>query len=162
MNYVNLSWNDIEGYCNDLAIKIKATKFQPDMIIALGRGGMIPARLMSDILGVQNVCMFGIKLYTGVSTKKDKPTIEPFNHIIEKKNVLLIDDILDSGITIEKAYETLYNKKPKSIKIATLLCKKTSLKKPTFFSKECLENEWIIFPWEICEFPQVNYLVIQQ
>ena len=154
MNYVKLSWSNIEKMCNDIATKIKESGFQPDVIIALGRGGMIPARILSDILGVSTVYMFGIKLYTGVGTRGNIKT-ESFCHIIEKKKVLLIDDILDSGKTIEKSLEILKTKRPTLIKVATLFCKKNKPNKPTYFASDSDEDSWYIFPWENSEFLSV-------
>ena len=151
MNYVKLTWSDIEKYCNDIATKIRISQFHPDVIIALGRGGMIPARLLSDILGVSTVYLFGIKLYTGVGVRGDKVSVEPFSHIIEKKKILLLDDILDSGITIEKTLEVLKKKRPEAIKVATLLCKKNRNNKPSYFASDAEEDTWIVFPWERIE-----------
>lgn len=43
---------------------------------------------------------------------------------IEDKNVIIVEDIIDSGITLNYLMEYLENRKPASIEIATLLNKK--------------------------------------
>ena len=42
---------------------------------------------------------------------------------IENRNVIIVEDIIDSGITLNYLYEYLNKKKPKSLRICTLLDK---------------------------------------
>src|ERR1035437_6995902 len=101
IKYVKLTWDMIDIHCDYIARAIVESKKIPDIIIAVGRGGMIPARILADRLSISCIHLYGIKLYTGVHQRAMKPSAENFNHYIEKKNILLVDDILDSGITIE-------------------------------------------------------------
>ena len=61
MKMVYLQWSDIEQMCQELSNKIIEAKFQPSMIISIGRGGMIPARIVSDLLNINDVALFGIR-----------------------------------------------------------------------------------------------------
>lgn len=153
-NIVRLTWEIIDIDCNTIANNIIQSNRLPDVIISIGRGGMIPARIISDLLSVKNVYMFNIKLYTGINKRAEIPTIESFNHYIEGKNVLLVDDIMDSGKTIEAVINALQAKKPKSIRTATLVCKKHVVNKPSFYVITCNANDWIVFPWERNEFKE--------
>jgi hypoxanthine phosphoribosyltransferase len=149
IKYVNISWDQIDKQCDKIAADIKRTNIIFDMIVAIGRGGMIPARIMSDRLGINNIQLFSIKLYKDVGQRNNKPTIENFSVSIDDKNILLIDDILDSGTTIDAAITYMQShRRPISVKTATLLCKKSNKRKPTFFADECADDEWIVFPWE--------------
>ncbi|MGC8674762.1 MAG: phosphoribosyltransferase, partial [Thermoprotei archaeon] len=47
-----LTWNEVEDMSQELAHKILLSGFQPDIIVAVARGGLVGARLVSDILGV--------------------------------------------------------------------------------------------------------------
>jgi hypoxanthine phosphoribosyltransferase len=51
------------------------------------------------------------------------------NEDIEGKDIILVEDIVDTGNTLVKLYEILGEKKPRSIKIATLLYKPEAYKK---------------------------------
>ena len=114
---------------------------------------MIPARILSDRLGIDNVQLFTIKLYKGIAQRNNKPTIGSFSIDVDKKNILLVDDILDSGRTVEAVISYMKLKKPTSVKTVTLLCRKSNKRKPTFFAEECEDGEWIVFPWEQNETP---------
>jgi len=153
IKYVDISWNQIDKYCDKIAEAIVKSKILPDMIVAIGRGGMIPARILSDRLGVNNVQLFTITLYKGINQRNNKPTMGSFSVDIDKKNILLVDDILDSGITIEAVINYMKSKRPTNVKTATLLCRKSNKRKPTFFAEECEDGEWIVFPWEENETP---------
>lgn len=48
---------------------------------------------------------------------------------VSDKDIILVEDIVDTGNTLEKLYEILNGKNPKSIKIATLLYKPEAYKK---------------------------------
>lgn len=151
MNFVTLTWIDIEEICRDITKQITDKKWEFDTIISVGRGGMIPARILSDMLSIPTVYMYNIKLYKGIGDRHNRPTTESFNYNIEKKRVLLVDDILDSGITIEHVYNNLQNNRTSELKIATLFCKSHATNKPTFFARLCEADDWIIFPWEKTE-----------
>jgi hypoxanthine phosphoribosyltransferase len=154
--YVKLSWENIEQYCSTISESIIKSKIIPDVIISIGRGGMIPARILSDKLSIKQVYMYNIKLYTGVNTRQAKPTLESFTGNVEKKNILLVDDIMDTGLTIEAVLNDIRTKRVVTSRVATLLCKKSNIRKPTFYAAESEENEWIIFPWEKKEFLSQN------
>ena len=152
MKFVKLSWKNVEDHCKCIADKINESKYKPDMLISLGRGGMVPTRIISDLISVKSVYIFGIRLYRGVNIRNSRPTIENFNVSVEKKNILLIDDIIDSGMSVDAVLTKLYESKPASVKTATLLCKKQVVRRPSYYSAECENDDWIIFPWEKSEF----------
>ncbi len=57
------------------------------------------------------------------STREVKVTLD-LKSSIENKNVIIIEDILDSGYTLDHLYSYLLEKNPKSLKICVLLDKK--------------------------------------
>ena len=154
--YVKLSWENIENYCNKIADSVFKSCLIPDVIISIGRGGMIPSRILSDMLKVNQVYMYNIRLYTGVNKRDSVPKLEFFSGTVEKKNVLLVDDIMDSGLTIEAVLNDIRSKRIAGARVATLLCKKHNIRRPAFYAAESEENQWIIFPWEKKEFLSDN------
>ena len=148
-----LSWNDIEDICRNVAAKIETeqdSKFKPDILIGLSRGGLVPVRIFSDLLGVHDIYVLRVKSYN--NTKKiQKPIIEGYNCNLSKyingKNILVVDDVADSGESLEVVKEYLTKKyKPKQIKFATLHYKPRSIFKPDYFGD--ITDKWIVYPWE--------------
>lgn len=152
MKKVYLKWQNIAKSINKIADNIKESGFKPDAIISIGRGGMIPARLLSDILEVKNVSMISAKLYTGIGARNSKPTIGAINTNIQDKNVLIVDDIVDTGITIDAVIDSVNKYRPSIIRIATLVVKDHVKRLPSYYDQTVKEEEWIVFPWELKEF----------
>jgi hypoxanthine phosphoribosyltransferase len=150
MRYLKLSWNDIENQCTALAKEIKEKSIQFDIIIGISRGGLVPARLLSDLLGNDEVDMMRVKFYKSVAKTDEKPAIIFSSQIdISGKDILLVDDIADTGESLIATVEHLKEKNVKNILTATLLKKPQSKFTPDFFSMET--PDWVIFPWEINE-----------
>jgi len=87
----------------------------------------------SDLLkSVELACTVSfVKLasYEGTSSTGKVNELIGLDEDIDGKDIILVEDIVDTGNTLEKLYEILNNKNPKSIKIATLLYKPEAYKK---------------------------------
>jgi len=149
MKKVFLSWKEIETAIQNISEQINESGFKPDVIISVGRGGMIPARLISDYIGVSNVQLIEAKMYTGIGTRNSKPKIGTLSSSIHKKNVLIVDDIVDSGLTLDAVVEMLFGQKANSIKAATISVKEHVQRLPRYWSSKVKEEEWIVYPWEL-------------
>ena len=90
-----------------------------------------------------------VKLYDGIASTTEKPQIRPFYGDVKGKKVLIIDDIWDSGRTMEAVLEYLGKE---NVTTATLYWKEKALNKPNYYAETARENEWIVFPWETWEF----------
>ncbi len=146
-----VSWNDIEDLASELASKITASGYKPDIIVGIIRGGLIPARILSDILGVDDIGTIEIKLYEGVGIKGERPYLrQPLTLPINDRNVLIVDDISDSGLTLETALGLIELYMPRSVRTATLFVKPWTKLVPDYYVRET--QSWIVFPWEKHEF----------
>ena len=151
MEYVPFSWEDAEKSIGSLARKISESGFTPDTLVAISRGGLVPARLLSDVLDIPNLYTIRISFYSSVGVKKEKPEVtQPLSADLSGKNVLLVDDISDSGKSLSLALEYLKPLNPARVKTATIHFKPDSLLKPDFFHSTT--ESWIIYPWERNEF----------
>ncbi|MCX8163633.1 MAG: phosphoribosyltransferase family protein, partial [Candidatus Micrarchaeota archaeon] len=63
MKFLRLDWKDIEVLCYKLSKKIKKENFKPDLLVGLARGGLVPTRILSDILNIKNVAIIRTELY---------------------------------------------------------------------------------------------------
>ncbi len=90
---------------------------------------------------------YRLKSYEGTqSTGEVKILVDINQQDIEGKDVVVLEDIVDTGNTLEKIFEELSKKKPKSLKIATLFYKPEAYKKniPIDFIGMEIPNEFIV------------------
>lgn len=150
MEYLKLSWSDIEDQCRALAKEIKEQSVPFDVIIGISRGGWVPARLLSDLLDNDEIDTVRVKFYKSVGQTAREPVVLLSTQIdIEDKDVLLVDDIADTGESLAATVEHIRGKNVKSIFVVTLLKKPISKFTPDLFAKET--PDWVIFPWETSE-----------
>tara|TARA_B100000963_G_scaffold354792_1_gene371887 strand:- start:543 stop:992 length:450 start_codon:yes stop_codon:yes gene_type:complete len=125
--------------------QIDKSNWIPEIIISINRGGCIPGVYLSHHLNLQH-CVIDIQLR---DTKKP-PNIKVLEEKIQKfKNILLIDDINDSGKTLKIVYDL--NNDSKTVYNATLIYNKESKIKTHFYGRMINRSEdknWYVFPWE--------------
>jgi hypoxanthine phosphoribosyltransferase len=143
------TWNQTYEMLLCQTQKIRQT-FQPDLIVAICRGGLVPARILSDLLENPNIATIQIKHYTGIAKTGNVPELKhPVTCSVEGKKVLLVDDISDTGESLKLAKTHLVEQGAKEVKIATLYHKPTSITTPDYFEKQT--SSWIVFPWDTKE-----------
>ena len=125
-NKIKLSWDDLEILVDKLCKKIPFETPTIDSVTGIARGGLIPAVMVSHKLGLPYVDAVG-------------------------PNTLVIDDIADSGATLEKSpgiYTAVLHYKPH-----------TSSFIPTIWAEEHNSDEWLIYPFERSDSkPMQDYL----
>lgn len=146
-----LTWSNIDRACSKIYKKMQEDCYKPDAIVGLLRGGIVPARIFCDYFNVIiDFFAIDVKLYNGIGTKEEEPKIREFEEdLIRGKQILISDDILDSGKTMNAILEYL---KGEDIRTATLYCKESAINKPNYYAEIVDENTWLIFPWERNEF----------
>jgi hypoxanthine phosphoribosyltransferase len=120
-----------------------------DWYIAIARGGLIPTALLAQITNQRNIDTFCIKRYGEDKKEIAISNIDNKNlSHLKFKNILIIDDILDNGKTMDfvKKYISIYN--PTNVKVACLYWKPRSIVTPDFYLSACDNDTWIEFPWE--------------
>jgi hypothetical protein len=156
--YVAPCWDDIYDMLLDLAIRIKQSSFQPDQIVGVSRGGWIPGRVLSDLLGNAHTANLKIEFYVGIGQTSRKPVVtQPISEEISNKRVLVVDDVADTGESLLVALEHVRERGAGDIRTVTIYHKPHSKFKPDFFAETT--SRWIIFPWERFETTQ---LLIQE
>ena len=124
--------------------------YYPECIIGLLRGGIIPGRIFSDYYDILlDFFALDVKLYDGIGIRRDKPDIKTFYGDVKGKRILIVDDIWDSGKTMEAVLGYLGNE---DIVTATLFWKETAKGRPDYYAESSKDNEWVVFPWEQMEF----------
>ncbi|MEM1879529.1 MAG: phosphoribosyltransferase family protein [Desulfurococcaceae archaeon] len=149
-----VSWKEIVEISVKLAHEI-SKRYKPDVIVAVAKGGLVPARIMLDFLNVDEFGVVEVKFYKSIGFTMDKPFIRILAlPPIADKNVLVVDDVVDTGRTMQLVVNTLSSYRVKNVKTVALFLKPWSTFMPDYYYST--SEDWIIFPWEICEVLREN------
>ena len=100
---MSLDFDEVKIQAQQLAEAIRRSGFNPTYIVGLARGGWIPARLLSDCLGVKKLLSFGVTYADSTRSQLTAYSLpEPFP---KADKVLLVEDCLESGKSLELAVE---------------------------------------------------------
>jgi uncharacterized protein len=147
-----ISWQDFQRLACKLAGVIADDGFDVELIVAIARGGLVPARVIADYLGVMNVASFRIEHYRGSERTPRAMLRNPLSAEIAGRRVLLVDDVSDSGETFEVGLRHLRECLPDAeIRTATLHHKITSRYVPDYFAAKVIKWRWITYPWAMIE-----------
>ncbi|MGD2074558.1 MAG: phosphoribosyltransferase [Gammaproteobacteria bacterium] len=147
-----VSWERFYELSLQLARTIHTAWFRPEIIVAIGRGGYFPARILSDYLDVFDLASVKIEHYHGAERQKLARIRYPLTAEVEGRRVLLVDDVTDSGDTFEVASAHLRARgEPAALKTAVLHHKNVSDFEPDYFAEEVVDWHWIVYPWALIE-----------
>ena len=151
LKFLAPTWNTIYLQSIDLATKLRKDPNWPfDVIVGVSRGGLALTRIMSDLLDVQNVMIARCEYYSDVGERKKRPVItQKIQGNVKKKNVLLLDDVSDTGESLLEIKKYLDSKRPRSLTVATIHIKPWSKLIPDYYVSKT--DAWIIYPWELYE-----------
>ena len=144
------TWNKICDMLLSQAEKIRQSSFKPDVIVGVTRGGWVPARVLSDLLGVPDFATVRVEFYLGVTETRNEPVlIQGVSAAVTGKKVLIVDDVADTGKSLQLAREHVLQQGATEVKIATVYRKPWSVIKPDYYETET--SCWVVFPWETKE-----------
>lgn len=137
-----LTWDDIRRDCRLLAAKLApGSRFAG--IVAVTRGGLVPAALLArdlDIRVIETICVASYDA-------RLRGTVEVLKGLRgDGEGWLVVDDLADSGATARALRALL----PKA-HIAALYAKPDGLADLDTFVTTIEQNVWIVFPWEAGE-----------
>ncbi|MFT4136226.1 phosphoribosyltransferase [Microbacterium sp.] len=142
-----LTWEAFGDASRDLSRTIVADGFVPDVVVAIARGGLLPAGAIAYGLGAKNCGAINIEFYTGVGTVLDSPVVLPPAldlGALAGRRVLLVDDVADSGRTLDLAVRLL-EERGADVRSAVIYTKPTTIIEPDYWWKAT--DLWIDFPW---------------
>jgi len=64
------SWEEMHENIKEVVKKIKKDNYQPDIVIALSRGGFVPARVICDLMIIKDLVSVKVD-HWGVTAAKD-------------------------------------------------------------------------------------------
>jgi hypoxanthine phosphoribosyltransferase len=149
----NLSWSVANRLSRSLAHKVIKSGYEPDLILGIARGGLVPARMVCDLL-LKNDLISITTQHWGIATNMGKARIRfslPQEADISGKRILVVDDVADTGDSISIIMDYLKEKNPLEIRTAVLHYKTCSTSIPDYYGEKLEEWNWIIYPWAFYE-----------
>lgn len=126
------SWQEIRQTVKDLAGKVDR---RYDCILAIAKGGIIPARLVAEELGID--CIMIVPVRKKQLAHKEMPRLE------KGKRYLVVDDIYDTGDTYRMVADAL-----KGFDCDYAFCMSRRSQDFGVYSRLLAHEKWIVFPWE--------------
>ena len=141
------NWQDIEAMCTNIVKQMYADNWRPDYIVGLTRGGNIPATIISNMLDIPCEAM-------KVSFRNDDRVDKDFwlSELVMEKNILIVDDINDTGATFKWIWDDWKLEKLHKVKFASLTENLASnFEHVSYYVHEVNKVEediWLVYPWE--------------
>jgi len=165
MNKIYYTWRDVEHYTQEILRQICSDSWRPDYVVGLTRGGLVPANLISQYLGCR---METLKVSLRDDTECESNlwmAEDAFGHNMEHpKNILIVDDINDTGATLNYIREDwpsgCFPDNARwtevwgsNVRVAVLVDNESSKSEiPVSYSavdiNKAEQDSWIVFPWE--------------
>ena len=143
-----IGYDVIEFLTKSLALRFKLNGKDFTHVIGIARGGMVPATIMSYLFDAK-LHSYGVSSYDGKKRNAIKVDQDiDLDSIGKDGRVLVIDDICDSGKTMEHLKEKIGNDRFELVRYASLFAKKDSQKKVDHFGVIVNNDTWLVFPWE--------------
>ncbi|MBN1635926.1 MAG: phosphoribosyltransferase [Deltaproteobacteria bacterium] len=149
---IRLSWEEVEGLLWKIFVDLRSSGYIPDVVISVARGGLAPARILGDYLQQKYICTLQMGHWDKDAQLTESPVlIYPLPEVdLSKQKIVVVDDISDEGMTMEKVAEYL-STRVGDIRTAVLVSKTDSHFMADFCPKVIDEWRWVFFPWSIHE-----------
>ena len=162
MTDLYVTWSEYHHKIEKLAVKIHKSNWHFDHIVCLAKGGLrvgdILCRLYDKPLAIMSTAS-----YRG-ENNQERGDIEFSQHISTIKplgdRILLVDDLVDSGVSLSESLNWLKNKYShiSDLRTAVIWYKSTSVAIPDYYIDYLPDNPWIHQPFEIYEQTNVQKL----
>ena len=166
------TYDDVHRVLKELAGKIQASGVRYDAMIAIGGGGFIPARILRCFL---NIPIYAVSTayyandfgYETNSEIKKIQWLDPMPENLAGKNVLVVDEVDDSRVTLQFCLEQLQQEDFASMGVAVLhekIKEKKGILPPdiAYFSGLVTPDWWINYPWDADDITEHNALAAQK
>jgi uncharacterized protein len=152
--YLRVSWKTYGSMAMSLVKKIKKSGQKFDLVIGVARGGIPLALVIADQIGCK-IDIINVKSYTGLRGQRVAPKIlTTLDADVKGLRLLIVDDLIEEGATMELMRDYFKAKRPKLVKTAVFYIKPWSKFKPNYWLR--LVDRWVVFPWESGEFSRIK------
>lgn len=139
-----ISWEDFHGICKALAKAI--LPFQPEIILAIGRGGFYPGTLLAHLLQVE---IYPVRLSRRVNDvvqfKTPRWLVEP-PPLVKDQRLLVVDEVCGSGETISMVKEKAASLGAGEIRSAVMYAHTWGVSLPDYIG--LISDALLLNPWD--------------
>ena len=143
----HVSWDQLHRDARALAWRMDKTEWRA--VVAVTRGGMVPAMIVARELDIRTIDTISVKSYKGVGAEAGQSDLQVLKQpdpalMGDGEGILVVDDLVDSGRTLELIRETY----PKA-HFATVYAKPKGKPMVQSYVTEVSQDTWIFFPWDM-------------
>lgn len=142
---IDISWAEIVDSSERLARLVARRDTSYDAILAVSRGGLFPAGVLSYMLGIKDVAAIAIERYQRRSPAGAHVIREPDWASFAGRSVLIVDEMVDEGVTIDRVRRSLPSVAAR-LSTAVLYCM-NGAPAPDYFVHAVPAGVWLNFPW---------------
>lgn len=157
-----ISPNALRRDSHKLGAQVVVSGFKPDFMVALWRGGAPIGCYVHEFLKYFNINTDHIAIrtsrYSGIDKTASQIEVHNLGYLVERlkstSKVLLVDDVYDSGLSIQAVFDALKSKLgnnyPVDIRVATIHFKPTRNKTtrvPEYYVHKT--DSWLVYPHEL-------------
>ncbi|KAL0477445.1 XPT1 [Acrasis kona] len=170
---VYIDYNDIHRTCADTAMRIKSSGFVPDLLLAIGGGGYIPARILRTFLKIP-IKTVSLELYNDkINRPNDNVVIRQWvkEEDIKGKKILVVDEVDDTRTTLHFCVEELQKFQPASVAVFVIHNKTKEKKRAQHWDNDEVKKDsvhidhywsgvnvvpdaWLVYPWDAVDIDQ--------
>jgi hypoxanthine phosphoribosyltransferase len=145
-----IPYPEFVGDVQAVAAAIEKDGWAPDHIVGIGRGGLVPAAYLSHRTGIS---LLSVDFSSGVPGFAEELMEKLAVATRDGHTILLVDDINDSGATIDALRKSLldHGAVDSSVRVAVLIDNLRSRAKVDYRSRtidRSTDKRWFVFPWE--------------
>ena len=143
-----VTWNEFYDLARTLSRIVKASGWRPDLVVAIGRGGYVPARVVCDFLVHDLLTSIKVEHWGIAAQRRERASVRfPLATAASGQRVLVVDDVTDTGETLAAATGYLKSLGAGEVRTAVLQHKASSTIEPDYYAERIDLWRWIIYPW---------------
>lgn len=145
IGYATVTWDQMHRDARLLAMELMRSHRPFRGIVAITRGGLIPAAILARELGCRLIESISVASYEGeAGTQRDPELLKAAEAAGDGEGFLIVDDLVDSGVTAQYVRSLL----PKAV-FACLYAKSRGRPCTDHFVTEFPQDTWVLFPWDM-------------
>ena len=145
---VFITETEIAAIVNSMAHNINETRIKDPLFISVLNGSFMFSSDIMKKITLPNTEISFVKLssYSGTQTTGEVSELIGLGKDIRNRNIIILEDIIDTGITLEKIMLLLKKENVAGIKVATLLFKPGAYTKeiPIDFIGKSIPNDFVV------------------
>jgi hypoxanthine phosphoribosyltransferase len=158
---LHISWAHYHSLIEQLALKVHESGWPFDQIVCIARGGVRIGDVLSRIYELPLAILATHSYSADGGTVRGELIVAEHMSMTSPRlgeRILLVDDMVDSGVTLKKVVEMLPQRYPniREIKTAVLWWKACSIFKPNYWIDYLPDSPWICQPFEIYDQMRAN------